>query len=182
MATHYDTLKVTQDAPAEVITAAYKALAGIYHPDRNLNNPDAAVKMQNLNVAYKILSDPQKRAEHDAWINSQERRGNRPPLAAPPRRRAAPDEKAKAEKTSAEAAKWAAWAEKTAQDVKDAQKKLDKALEDLAKAKEADRAKWEAWVAKMKQDVKEAQDRADKAMAQAQKSATDAVEASTKTQ
>ena len=40
MHTHYDNLKVTRGAPAEVIRAAYKALSQRYHPDKN-PSPDA---------------------------------------------------------------------------------------------------------------------------------------------
>ena len=184
--THYDTLKVTQDAPTEVITAAYKALAMIYHPDHNVSNPDAIVKMQNINVAYKILSDPEKRAEHDKWIHSRERR-SRPPSADTTRQRVADpaggaDLKAKAEKANAEASKWAIWASKTAQDSKEAQARLEKAQADLAKAKESERPKWETWVAKMAQEAKEAKERADKAIEQASKVTADAAEATTQAQ
>jgi curved DNA-binding protein CbpA len=39
-----------------------------YHPDKNQGNPDAERVMQIINTAYEVLSDPVKRAEHDAWI------------------------------------------------------------------------------------------------------------------
>lgn len=175
--THYDTLKVTQDAPVEVINAAYKALALIYHPDRNINNAaEAMAKMQDINIAYKVLSDPQKRAEHDTWINSRERR-SRP--ASDGRRKVDLAEKEKTDKVVAEASKWTVWADKMAQEAKEAQAKLEKAKADLAKAKEADRPKWETWVAKLAQEAKEANERAEKAAVQAEKARTDAVNAST---
>lgn len=65
--THYDNLKVSQDAPIEVIQAAYRSLAKKYHPDLNDNN-DAKRIMQLINTSYEVLSDPVKRQEHDAWI------------------------------------------------------------------------------------------------------------------
>ncbi|AOR64264.1 J domain-containing protein [Pectobacterium wasabiae] len=68
MRTHYDNLKVSKDAPIEVIQAAYRSLAKKYHPDINKDNPDAARIMQIINSSYEILSDPQKRKEHDSWI------------------------------------------------------------------------------------------------------------------
>lgn len=68
MRTHYDTLKVSRDAPIEVIQAAYRSLARKYHPDRNGHSPDGEAMMKSINAAYEILSDPQKRAEHDRWI------------------------------------------------------------------------------------------------------------------
>ena len=39
--THYDNLKVTRDAPTEVIRAAYRALSQQFHPDRNPGNAEA---------------------------------------------------------------------------------------------------------------------------------------------
>ncbi|MFP9443919.1 J domain-containing protein [Pectobacterium brasiliense] len=68
MRTHYDNLKVSKDAPIEVIQAAYRSLAKKYHPDINKDNPDAARIMKIINSSYEILSDPQKRKEHDSWI------------------------------------------------------------------------------------------------------------------
>ncbi|EOX8909423.1 J domain-containing protein [Citrobacter freundii] len=71
MRTHYDNLKVSMDAPIEVIQAAYRTLAKKYHPDKNKGNPDAERIMQIINTAYEVLSDPVKRAEHDAWIGRE---------------------------------------------------------------------------------------------------------------
>lgn len=69
---HYDNLKVSRNAPTEVIKAAYKALAQKYHPDRNSNNIDASKNMAIINDSYSVLSDPIKRKEHDSWIIEQE--------------------------------------------------------------------------------------------------------------
>lgn len=44
---------------------AYKRIALLVHPDKNQNDPDAAEKFRNLNQAYKILSDPEKRKVYD---------------------------------------------------------------------------------------------------------------------
>lgn len=71
MRTHYDNLKVSMDAPIEVIQAAYRTLAKKYHPDINKDNPEAARIMQIINAAYEVLSDPMKRAEHDAWSGKE---------------------------------------------------------------------------------------------------------------
>lgn len=70
--THYDNLKVAKDAPSEVIRAAYRALTQRYHPDRN-PDPEAARIMQIINRAYEVLSDPERRREHDLWIEQEER-------------------------------------------------------------------------------------------------------------
>lgn len=71
--TYYDNLKVSRNAPSEVIRAAYKSLAVKYHPDRNLSNKDDATRVMALiNEAYEVLSDVEKRKQHDIWIKEQE--------------------------------------------------------------------------------------------------------------
>ena len=73
--THYDNLKVARNAPIEVIRAAYRSLSQKYHPDRNPNDPESTRIMTLINTSYEVLSDPQKRAEHDDWIRRQEGQG-----------------------------------------------------------------------------------------------------------
>ncbi len=73
--THYDNLKVARDAPIEVIRAAYRSLSQKYHPDKNMDDPRSAEIMSIINASYKVLSDPEKRKEHDAWIAGMERDG-----------------------------------------------------------------------------------------------------------
>lgn len=70
--THYDNLKVTRNAPPEVIRAAYKTLSQKFHPDRNPEKQDATRAIQIINLAYDVLSDPIKRKEHDDWIAAKE--------------------------------------------------------------------------------------------------------------
>jgi hypothetical protein len=67
--THYDNLKVSRDAPAEVIRSAYKALANKYHPDRNHGSERALRAMQAINTSFEVLNDPVKRKAHDEWID-----------------------------------------------------------------------------------------------------------------
>ena len=64
MDNYYNILNVRSDASQEVIRAAYKALSMIYHPDRN-SSQDANKRMQDLNLAYSVLSDHEKRMEYD---------------------------------------------------------------------------------------------------------------------
>jgi hypothetical protein len=72
---HYQRLKVSQDAPAEVIRAAYRALATKLHPDRQ--GPDTGPEdvlhseMAALNGAYETLIDPKLRADYDATLAPQ---------------------------------------------------------------------------------------------------------------
>ncbi|MEO6004374.1 MAG: J domain-containing protein [Opitutus sp.] len=69
--THYDNLKVSRDAPIEVIQAAYRSLARKYHPDMNASAAKAEAVMKIINASYEVLSDPVKRAAHDDWIAAQ---------------------------------------------------------------------------------------------------------------
>jgi DnaJ-class molecular chaperone len=70
--THYDNLKVTRNAPPEVIRAAYRSLSQKFHPDRNPENPNATRTFQMISQAYEVLSDPLKRRDHDDWIAATE--------------------------------------------------------------------------------------------------------------
>ena len=45
--------------------ASYRRLARLYHPDLN-PRPEAAERMRAINAAYRLLSDPQRRAAYDA--------------------------------------------------------------------------------------------------------------------
>ncbi|WP_319000284.1 MULTISPECIES: J domain-containing protein [Burkholderia cepacia complex] len=67
--THYDVLRVTRDAPPEVIRAAYKALSQKWHPDKN-SSPEAGALMQSINDAYAVLSDPSMRADYDRTLHA----------------------------------------------------------------------------------------------------------------
>lgn len=70
---HYERLKVTQDAPPEVIRAAYRALANRLHPDRSGAGhvTDAAhEQMAALNAAYEVLIDPALRRDYDASLST----------------------------------------------------------------------------------------------------------------
>lgn len=62
----YHILGVMRDAEQVVITAAYRALASVYHPDRWKGDVNEATrKMAEINVAYGILGDPVKRRAYD---------------------------------------------------------------------------------------------------------------------
>lgn len=71
MRTHYDNLHVPRDADSNTIRLAYRRLSKQYHPDYNPRR-DAHQIMQIINRAYEVLSDPQRRAQHDRWIAEQE--------------------------------------------------------------------------------------------------------------
>jgi curved DNA-binding protein CbpA len=62
---YYACLGVLPSAEDIIIRAAYRALAQRYHPDRNNGSADAKARMQQINEAYEILSDPGKRRAYD---------------------------------------------------------------------------------------------------------------------
>ena len=72
---YYGILGVTASAEMAVIKAAYKALAGIYHPDRN-PTPNAKEKMQAINEAWSVLSNPDIRKKYDEALSQREPDGN----------------------------------------------------------------------------------------------------------
>ena len=62
----YDVLGVSKDASADEIKKAYRKLSKKYHPDLN-HEPGAEAKFKEVNEAYEILSDPQKKAQYDQF-------------------------------------------------------------------------------------------------------------------
>jgi curved DNA-binding protein len=61
---YYQTLGVGREAPADQVKKAYRKLARKYHPDVS-KEPDAEKRMKEVNEAYEVLSDPEKRAAYD---------------------------------------------------------------------------------------------------------------------
>jgi len=61
---YYATLGVARDATAEDIKKAFRKLARKYHPDVS-KEKDAEARMKEVNEAYTVLSDPEKRAAYD---------------------------------------------------------------------------------------------------------------------
>jgi curved DNA-binding protein CbpA len=73
VATYYEILNVTRDAPSSAITNAYGKLAVELHPDKNQDNPGEAKKKYKLvREAYNVLSDPEQRAIYNALLPSND--------------------------------------------------------------------------------------------------------------
>lgn len=64
---YYEILEVTQTASADEIKKAYRKMAMKYHPDRNPGDAEAEEKFKNVNHAYDILKDENKRAAYDRY-------------------------------------------------------------------------------------------------------------------
>lgn len=67
MANYYDILGVAKSASDAEIKKAYRKLALEYHPDRNQGNKAAEEKFKEINEAYAVLSDKQKRSQYDTF-------------------------------------------------------------------------------------------------------------------
>ncbi|MBL8709541.1 MAG: molecular chaperone DnaJ [Rhodospirillaceae bacterium] len=64
---YYETLGVEKGADADTLKKAYRKLAMQFHPDRNPGNTEAESKFKELNEAYDVLKDDQKRAAYDRF-------------------------------------------------------------------------------------------------------------------
>ncbi|MER3456098.1 MAG: hypothetical protein C4304_04290 [candidate division GAL15 bacterium] len=69
---YYRILGVDREADSKAIGEAFRRLARQYHPDVN-KDPQAAEKFKEINEAYQVLSDPEKRARYDQMLELRER-------------------------------------------------------------------------------------------------------------
>ncbi len=70
---YYKILGLEPDATSDEIKRAYRKLALQYHPDRNPGDKAAEDKFKEINEAYQVLSDPEKRARYDQMRRQYER-------------------------------------------------------------------------------------------------------------
>jgi molecular chaperone DnaJ len=71
---HYKTLNIQRNASIKEIKVSYRRLARKYHPDRNSKVSDDIMK--NINIAFEILSDSEKRKQYDKTLPNRFEKDN----------------------------------------------------------------------------------------------------------
>ena len=64
---YYNILGVSRNASAQEIKQTYRRLARKYHPDVNPGDKSAESKFKQINEAYEVLSDKEKRQKYDQY-------------------------------------------------------------------------------------------------------------------
>ena len=80
---YYETLGINREASPDDLKKAFRHLARKYHPDLNKGSKEAEEKFKEINEAYQVLSDPQKKAQYDRGgqveFTPEDTAGYRPP-------------------------------------------------------------------------------------------------------
>ncbi len=64
---YYETLEVERSATGDILKSAYRKMAMRFHPDKNPGDHTAEIKFKEINEAYDVLKDDQKRAAYDRF-------------------------------------------------------------------------------------------------------------------
>jgi len=73
---HYEVLGVRKDSTPEEIKSAFKKMAAQWHPDRHQDDPGAHERFKEINLAYQVLSDPDRRGMYDRFGHRAEEPGS----------------------------------------------------------------------------------------------------------
>lgn len=68
---YYDILGISKSASNAEIKKAYKKKAMEYHPDRNKDNKNAEAKFKEINEAYQVLGDTEKKKNYDQFGSAE---------------------------------------------------------------------------------------------------------------
>ena len=79
---YYATLGVAREASADELKKAYRKLAMQFHPDRNPGDKKAEARFKEINEAYEVLKDDQKRAAYDRFGHAAFENGGSPGAGA----------------------------------------------------------------------------------------------------
>ena len=71
---YYEVLGLEKGASDDEIKRAFRKLAIKYHPDKNQGNKEAEQKFKEINEAYQVLSDPEKKAQYDQFGTADPRK------------------------------------------------------------------------------------------------------------
>ena len=76
---YYQTLGVPKTAAADELKSAFRKLARKFHPDTAKNKKEAEEKFKEINEAYEVLGDPEKRKQYDEYGAGWQQAGGPPP-------------------------------------------------------------------------------------------------------
>ncbi|PWU09374.1 MAG: J domain-containing protein [Verrucomicrobia bacterium] len=76
---YYETLGISRSATSEEIKSAFRKLARKHHPDIAKDKKAAEEKFKEINEAYEVLSDPEKRKKYDEYGQGWQQAGGQPP-------------------------------------------------------------------------------------------------------
>ncbi|MES2982458.1 MAG: DnaJ C-terminal domain-containing protein [Verrucomicrobiota bacterium] len=79
---YYEVLGIGRDASAADVKKAFRKLARVHHPDVAKDKATAEEKFKEINEAYEVLSDPEKRKKYDTLGANWDRHGGAPPQSA----------------------------------------------------------------------------------------------------
>lgn len=71
MKNYYEILQIPRNASNNQIKTAFRRLARQYHPDYNPNDPEAVTKFREIEQAYRVLSDKDKRKDYDRSLSPE---------------------------------------------------------------------------------------------------------------